>query len=244
MLDMPGVYIFVGLISAFALILIGLTVSHIKLYRKYLEEIKSKNESKENLNDNISSEFEAESRNYFQSLKARYDRLFAGIEATSQDMLKQAQGFDQKERDVLQSSIEKATNAYSQAFATKLQTSESNLINVFQKASESIQSSTTEMLSHLKADQEKRISSLDGEFDKLIATFSEKLDALVRGELENAKKASETYVEKKMKIAEDKINMVVNDIASQVIERDISADDHRELIKKALNEAKEDGLFD
>ena len=244
MIDLPLFYVSIALVSAFSLILTVLVVAHIRLYRKYLEEFKSKNKSKTDLEAEIKNQLEAEMRNYFQTAKQKYDQLFTNVQNSSNEIISQAQSFDNSQKQLLQGSIEKATNAYSQAFSEKLKASETNLMNVFQKASDEIQGSTAQMLGILKANQEKRIASLDGEFDKLIAAFSEKLDVLVRGELDNARKASQSYIEKKMKIAEDKINMVIKDIVGQVLDKNISLDEHRELIRKSLDEAKKDGLFD
>lgn len=126
----------------------------------------------------------------------------------------------------------KATTEFIQLYASVLNDLKSKNIEVFQNVSKNIENSTLEEVKKFK-------SIIEGETIASRKVLKEKIDR----EYLIAKKDVDTYKENELKMIEDNIYEILEKVASMVIGKAIKASEHEELIIKALNRAKENGVF-
>lgn len=126
----------------------------------------------------------------------------------------------------------KATTEFIQLYASVLNDLKSKNIEVFQTVSKNIENSTLEEVKKFKnIIEEETIASRK--------VLKEKIDR----EYLIAKKDVDLYKQNEIRMIEDNIYEILEKVASLVLGKAIKVSEHEELIIKALDKAKENGVF-
>lgn len=128
--------------------------------------------------------------------------------------------------------FEKATAEFIQLYSNVLTDLKSKNIEVFQNVSKNIESSTLEEVRKFKSIIEKETISSEN-------LLNQKIDA----EYAVAKKNIDIYKQNQLKMIEDNIYELLEKVTTILLGKAIKTSEQEELITKALDQAKKDGIF-
>ena len=128
--------------------------------------------------------------------------------------------------------FEKATMDFMKLYTQVLQDLKSKNIEVFQNISKDIEVNTIEEIKNFKESME----DLTVSSEKLV---KKKIDT----DYEEVKKEIQSYREEKLQKIDQDIYNVLEKVAKEVLGKAISLSEHEDLIEKALEKAKKEGVF-
>lgn len=128
--------------------------------------------------------------------------------------------------------FEKATSDFMKLYTQVLQDLKSKNIELFQNISKDIEVNTIEEIKNFKESMEKLTVSSE----KLV---KKKIDT----DYEDVEKEIQSYKEEKLQKIDQDIYKLLEKVSSLVLGKAISLSEHEDLIEKALEKAKKEGVF-
>lgn len=227
------------LLSVFAVILIGLT-----LYTLRIEEKKK----------DTASNIPEKERAILDTARVKALNIMEKAQQDAKDLLVEAELASVKfaaNRKIDVSHIEKK---YEQDLEKLASQTLSDLTQATEKIKHEYERFATESEQIISHHLETNQSTLDQHMEKLVEKNQQDIDSFfkaqharieseISSELEASKKLLKSYEKTRLKMVDDHIADLVTQTTLLVLKKGLSIQDHSELIKEALAQAKNDGLF-
>jgi len=213
------IYLLLFAVSALVLLMVGLVLAYMDVFRKYA------NLKKLELSDN-------EIDLLFKETKIKLRSITDTASKSARELLTNARFFTDKQLRGFEEEVNKATRMY---------------LNLYQRTLEDIERETAKNISEIPGRISDNLSAdlrgVGEQFRQDVLKITEK----VREDVEQAYKNVEIDVEeyKKARLSQiDKgISELILQIARKVLAKEINKDEHEKLVMKALDDAKKSGMF-
>ncbi len=156
--------------------------------------------------------------------------------------------------ELIRQKFEQELESVGSEFRNSIVSQNQNLVNFFteQKAvfkksiDDSVNSVSNDVLSKvesIKSNIEEVTKKLEQEINSIKDTEAENFKTVISKELEESKRQIADYRNERLRLVDEQIALLVEKTTQITLKRSLSADQHADIIKQALEEAKEGGAF-
>lgn len=153
---------------------------------------------------------------------------------------------EQEFRDQLQKMADKAEQALDNYNSEFAKTTSEILDNVEQKIHDKSDAMANDMeglVGNVREDLGQHTSSLKDSLTDVKDEHVKQVREMLQEELEKANKAVDEYRAERMQLIDHEMATLVEKTTQLTLQRTLSADDHADIVKAALEDAKEEGVF-
>ncbi len=218
-----NILIAIGIIFGILLLsLIGLITTYLFLLRK--------NAFKKEIDDEIKR---VDSEKLLSEVHARSVKVLEEAHKKARDILSEAEDFKARNNDLLRHEMDRVTKVYQAKY-------EAALNEIKLTATKTIHDMPGKFASSMDSFFQGLERSSRQDSQKLTSSLEHSLEAIVRAKNEELEKYKQSRIAKINDIALS----LTRDIVKKIIGKDITLDEHEKIVKKSLEEAKSQGLFD
>jgi hypothetical protein len=209
---------------SFGLLLVGVIITYFWLVKKYLslEHDKAKSQA----------EIVSQSQKILQDAQASANQIVKEASLKAESIIKGANEFNASADQVITHLLEAQSHNYLAAYQKALDSLEQGILNQMKAAPGDVKKGIQDQLLLVGENLSKELTGTQNEF---------------RNALENTYKSMQVDLDKykKAKLAkvDESIVNAIEEIAKVVIAKTIPIEEHEELVVKALDQAKKEGLF-